>query len=690
MGDLTTALIQHKLDGTHLESHTTRQSVVAALYTGTNYIQLSLTFDSNKEAIILRRVEDLYININQLLSVLVDFELLLAKQVDNFIEDEIILNPMYKSDGINQFIDSRQEKNNHTNGVWISYDKAVGLAYKFDLYELVKRLFLIDVHEFDKLPNANKRIASEDDEEMVESPTKRLRKESKLEEPPKLVEEREMEKLVAKMSQANTNLPFSQSPVNQTDDELSTELKGIFGDCFKLDADEATPFTFDAIKRKFEPIIAKFAAGDQLNQMDIALDAKGQTALHFAATLASTNLVKSFIKLGLNLPARGNLAGESPLISTIQVTNSMEKGNFGDLLRMYLWPGLWLFDRKRQTVLHHLAVHARKQELTKFYTTKIIEYVATDDKRLKQFLLLVNAQDEENGDTALHHAVEQELRWLVRLLLTLRADPLITNNKGVKPLDFELVQAVQNEDVPLEYMFDLLITAIELLDRRVTEAKTDEIADIDEPVQVAPKKEDESVVDPKKQALAKIFKLIQDLLTNTNLEYELILNTKREQIKALNQLLHDLTIVTANNRYLLKQLTMRLQELDNLKLQMSNIQEKLLFLKLEVKQEPETDGIFNADEPFIILNLYDAIKRGELVDNIKPENVKLQPIPILKARIAAYKQINHGMEKELQDLRDYLALTAKFKKVVLVCTGVGINEVDDLLDGLLEAVESQQ
>ncbi|MCH0629422.1 ankyrin repeat domain-containing protein [Kocuria palustris] len=698
VGDLTTALIQNKLDGTHLEPSTTRQKVVAALYSGTNYIQLTLTFEaSGKEAIILRRVDDLYVNVNQLFQVLIDFDLVTEQQRENFIADEIIDNPQYHGDGINQYLDLRNDANEHVQGVWISYDKAVAFSVKFDIYQLVKRLFLIDVHEFDRLPNANKRVVDDDDENGPESPTKRQRSDSgpSLFEEPQLQEERDMEKLLKKLVAANTNTPYAQSPVNQTNDELALRLKLKFGEIFKEDVEDGGQLSFESIKRQFDPIIAEYASQDPGQIMDIALDPKGQTALHFAATLASKNLVRSFIKLGVNLPVRGNIAGETPLILTIQVTNLMEKGNFGELLRKYLWPGLWLFNRKHQTVFHHLAMHSRKAELTKYYTTKIIEYIALDDQRLRDCLALINVQDEENGDTALHWAVEQELKWMVRLLLVLKSDATITNKKGVKPQDFKMVQAIQNEDGQLEYVFDLLTTAMELLDKRLSDSK--KLPEIEDPVEVNAKRDEEVNEEPRQSALAKIFKLILDLLANTNVEYEQILNTKREQIKALNQLLHDLTIVTANNRYMLKLLTSRLLELDNLKLQLNNLNDKLAVLKTQGKllgddesDKTDEDAEFSADAPFIIPELYEPMKRGDPIEDIKPNDIKLPPLPILKARIAAYKEVNLQLESELQQLMDYSELTTKFKKVVLMCTGVGINEVDDLLDGLLEAVESQQ
>ena len=98
----------------------------------------------------------------------------------------------------------------------------------------------------------------------------------------------------------------------------------------------------------------KLAFADALSRytpetiIDIPLDLKGQTALHFASTLASLNLVSSFIELGLNSPIRGNNAGESPLISCIQVTNSMEKGNFTKILGNWLYPDIWLLDKRKE------------------------------------------------------------------------------------------------------------------------------------------------------------------------------------------------------------------------------------------------------------------------------------------------------------------------------------------------------
>ena len=76
-----------------------------------------------------------------------------------------------------QYLDLRSHENTYIKGIWIPYDKAVELALKFDIYEITKKLFLVDVHDFEKLPKANKRVYEEDDDDterdILDSPSKK-------------------------------------------------------------------------------------------------------------------------------------------------------------------------------------------------------------------------------------------------------------------------------------------------------------------------------------------------------------------------------------------------------------------------------------------------------------------------------------------------------------------------------------
>ncbi|KAK9473092.1 uncharacterized protein V1510DRAFT_119386 [Dipodascopsis tothii] len=64
-------------------------------------------------------------------------------------------------------------------------------------------------------------------------------------------------------------------------------------------------------------------------------------------------------------------------------------------------------------------------------------------------------------------------------------------------------------------------------------------------------------------------------------------------------------------------------------------------------------------------------------------------IPVLKARIAAYKINNTRLNGFAQGLRGRSSdLEEKFRKVVALCTGVHENRIDSLLEGLVQAVQS--
>ncbi|KAK6197548.1 transcription factor [Scheffersomyces amazonensis] len=708
IGDLTTNSISNRLHDTHLKTSSI-SSVTSAVYSGQKFIQLNLTLQHGSKPddsiIILRRVQDSYINITQLLSILEKLNHFHHSQIEKFLTNEVITNIEYSANS--NYLDLSKHKNLELRGLWISYDKAVSLALKFDVYEFTKKLFLVDVHEFDELPKQQiKRFHSEaNDEEndasLMGSPTKK-QKVSLIKE--KLTSNVSLsdEGLVEKFISENPNYPFTLTPItiNETNVEIANELKSKLGKAFKEDSEQENKLGFNDIKLIFQPLLDKYPG---TSIIDIPLDESGQTALHFASSLASLNLVSSFIELKLNSPIRGNARGESPLISAIQVTNSMEKGNFHDLLTKWLYPNLQLFDSKKWSFLHHLASQIHKKlDSSKFYLTKILEYIINKDKLLYELITsIINAQDEENGNTCLHIAAENDSVWFVKIFLDLGADIHIANKRGIKPIDLDIVKHAQNEEIN-EHIFELIQTSVEFLKKRLDINGNTQDLEVPKFIPTS----SSSIITTNSNsnsnsATDKIFQSIQQLLSNTNEEYDNILKSKIEQIKNLNDALHNTTIVTANNRFLTKKVVEKLVQLDTLKIKSANINDKLQLLKSDNNDgedrdhddDDDDDKEFDADEPFIIRPIYDRLIKKESIDELKSNEEllkSLQPVPILNARISAYKHINAKLEQDLKELQDYSILASKFKKVVSICTGVDINEVDDLLDGLLEAVEGQQ
>ncbi|CUM68391.1 uncharacterized protein PRCAT00006114001 [Priceomyces carsonii] len=682
-GDTTTMSIQRRLNNTHL-CQKWFSSLEAASYGGTKVILLNIRTKSNaleNTILVFRRVHDSYFNVTQLLSTLVKLGHLSEAQLESFLKNEILTNTDYLEDSSTFiFDDFRRHKCKSLRGVWIPYDRAVSLALKFDIYDVTKKLFLVDVHKYDLLPKVNKHPYNEDDNgddsNLMGSPTKKQ----------KMIRDDHQEEttdneLIKDIARRNPNFPFTLPALTGVDDqELVSDIKQKFSEIFKKDEEEL--LSSSQIKTIFQSVLNNDDA-----KLDIPLDQQGQTALHFAATLASSNLVSSFIRLGLNSPIRGNLKGESPLISTILVTNSMEKGNFADLLKNWLWPNLWLYSNSKWTFLHYLASQSSKKfESSKFYLTKILEYLVLDESLLNDFLkTIINAQDETDGNTCLHLAAENESKWFIKILLTLKADTTIANKVGVRPTDYDIVKDAKDRtsDFEEEHIFDLVRTSIEFLDDRIEANCKFESEDGYKWKETKPE-----VINSNK-----ILQSIQDLLSNTNVEYESIINAKKQQINQLNKSLRDSTMTTANNRFLARKVGERLVHLDNLKLQIANITDKLQLSRREdVALDQEVDGEFNADEPFIIQPLFDKLSNDEDPNSLRNDEEFLKSLPsvgILKARIKSYKELNNSIETEISHLMDYSKLTSKFKKVVGICTGVDINDVDELLDGLLEAVEGQ-
>lgn len=698
IGDMTTSSIQQKLIGTHL-SAMCLTLISSAIYSGQKIIQLNLKVDdtekekepkdtNDKSIMILRRVVDSFVNVSQLFVILVQLGHSSEDQVSSFLNNEILSSSHYGGliNGPQFFNDYRDHENPLLRGIWVSYDRAVALALKFDIYEFAKKLFLIDVHDYETLPKQEKRLLADGDGVDVAAGSPKKRK--TLDPKASATKSSNTPSQVAALS-VSTNYPFAEPPLSLDDknDDLVSTVKAKYGEIFNHEGD--TPPTEETIRKTFDSIISRHLS-HLLSVTDIPLDQAGKTALHFAATLAATNLVGAFVNLGLTAPIRGTTDGETPLISAITVTNAMEKGNFSTLLKGWLYPCLWLVDNQRRTVLHHLAaLAAAKADSTRLYTNQIIDYIVQNGSLRRFCEEIIPSQENTHGNTCLHIAAETEARWLVQVLIELRADVNVANNEGVKPIDFEIVKDVLRGSVieKGDYIIELIRSGLEVTDKK----KELGINDSDSQ-STATQKSNQPRSQSPESASGKILTSIQELLASTSQEYEAIIESKKQLVQELGKALHDLTIVTANNRFISRKVSDNLAHLDNLKLQLNNINEKLASTKQEVPDAniSDDDADFDADEPFRIRALYDKLEDGA---EVEPDAQILEELPsaaVLQARIKAYEEINTTMENELKALTDYSQLTAKFKKVVSHCTGVPIEEVDELLDGLLDTVEAQQ
>lgn len=210
--------------------------------------------------------------------------------------------------------------------------------------------------------------------------------------------------------------------------------------------------------------------------LDIPIDATGHTALHWAATLARTSLLKALIEKGASI-YRLNTGGETALIRAVLTTNNLDQGSFTDLLEL-LGPTIEIRDGHGRTVLHHMAVASAikgKSAACRYYLESLLEFVVRQGSassseqnsfqnpdlvmpgpktiNLVRFMSeIVNALDM-SGDTALNLAARIGNKNIIHQLLEVGADPTVPNRGGLKPTDFgvggdpDLLETQQNSQV---------------------------------------------------------------------------------------------------------------------------------------------------------------------------------------------------------------------------------------------------
>ncbi|EGN96775.1 hypothetical protein SERLA73DRAFT_58257 [Serpula lacrymans var. lacrymans S7.3] len=168
--------------------------------------------------------------------------------------------------------------------------------------------------------------------------------------------------------------------------------------------------------------------------IDIVLDDQGHTALHLAASMARLQTIESLINSGADVQ-RGNYSGETPLIRACIDTHNADQQSFHALVAA-LHPSIRTLDTSRKSVLHHIMSVAGIQGrivCARYYLDQIFYWIANNQGG--DFRSLVDLQDE-HGDTALNIAARVGSRSLVRTLLDVGANRILPNKLGLRPGDF--------------------------------------------------------------------------------------------------------------------------------------------------------------------------------------------------------------------------------------------------------------
>ncbi|KAI5809379.1 hypothetical protein BZA77DRAFT_335793 [Pyronema omphalodes] len=451
-------------------------------------------------------------------------------------------------------------------------------------------------------------------------------------------------------------------------------------------------------------------------QVDMPLDATGNTAIHWAAALARINVVRALINRGSNI-FRVNESGETALTRSCFSTNNFDQNCFPALLNL-LHPSIPIQDNHGRTVLHHIAVKSgmkgRGQD-AKYYLNCLLEFVAkhgvassatSNNQRgqtmrvisLERFISdVVNAQDK-TGDTALAIAGRIGNHAIISPLLDVGADPSIPNRAGLRPCDFGVgVQNGQVVPAPNEQQ------QVRQLNYTVPQA-------------VVQKRED-------------IIKYLamQDLIRSLENDFQKELDGKQSTVTTTLTSLRDVTSRLGAERSRANDLRTKVRKISDLRQACRN-------LKRALQEHPVTEGLptpaeegsggaviagtaagpngtttpatpaegrrgsiteeqepTTADTPYTLQN--SLLAPVHSISNLTTTQLAyiktLPPSTLLKSRLKGYKRNERSLQGTVQKLKEKsMDLENNFRRVVALSTGIEEQNVDGLIEGLVMAVES--
>lgn len=478
----------------------------------------------------------------------------------------------------------------------------------------------------------------------------------------------------------------------------------------------------------------------QLN-LNIPVDEHGNTPLHWLTSIANLELVKNLVKHGSNRLYGDNM-GESCLVKAVKSVNNYDSGTFEALLD-YLYPCLVLEDSMNRTILHHIIITsgmAGCSSAAKYYLDILMGWIVKKQDRpirsdvsnkkskindengerkdsilenldLKWIIAnMLNAQDS-NGDTCLNIAARLGNISIVDALLDYGADPFIANKSGLRPVDFGAgTSKLQNSSGGDE------------------NSKMVSKGDFDGQNNGKAKKIRSQLLKNPPETTS-LINDVQNLLNSISKDYESETMQYNEKLESLHKELNEQREKLANSRD-------QLANVKQLKDEYSLMQEQLTNLKAGIEEEEESfkeeskklgiiadesSGIdwdsseYDADEPFKVEFLSDFMEnklqkdydgdiskllesepKEQIMEQIRNqfpiEKIKsmLPPTVLLKARINAYKRNDKHLSNVLQTIStNQSELENKFKRVLSLCLKIDENKVDNMLDGLLQAISSE-
>lgn len=446
--------------------------------------------------------------------------------------------------------------------------------------------------------------------------------------------------------------------------------------------------------------------------LDVPIDATAHTALHWAATLARTSLLRVLIAKGASI-FRVNGGGETALIRAALTTNNLDHGAFPELLEL-LGPTIEMRDGRGRTVLHHIAVSSAikgRSEACRYYLESLLEFVvrqgSTNNSQhasfngrpdsmpkqksigLARFLSeIVNATDL-SGDTALNLAARIGNKSIIRQLLEVGANPTIPNRGGLKPVDF----GVGGDPEPID-AHPSSSQSLPSQEKSALNKVSDSSRDLMSCEYLPASRLTSSLT-----TIAAITNLVSDTQTSFRTEIQ----AKQSLIDQTHAKLREETRLLSEERRHLEELQRKAHRRQELKQRITNLRRVNEELKVQLARgAPNSNTKVRVDVKIGDADAGLEVDASRLPQSSPSEPLQLTPetreylsslppLHILQARLSAYQTHNANLANYTTQLKSRsVDLEKKLRTVVALCTGVEESKLDGMIDGLLQAVQSEQ
>ncbi|KAL0145733.1 apses-type HTH transcription regulator [Mucor lusitanicus] len=633
-------------------------SIYSAVYSGVPVFEMVVN-----GVAIMRRRTDSYMNATQILKVAsID-----KGKRTKILEKEVLIGEHEKVQG----------GYGKYQGTWIPCDKSKELAIKYGVYEQLSPLIDFDlattgtengeeayltkeqalVARKNITANSNVHDASALANEDASAPRKRAKTTASAPAP-----------ALSPAAHASTSIPHMPSikaeelpQPRQTTEEAINEAvanernRSVLMSIFLSDKPDQIP---DLLKNQH---------GKSGFNIDMVIDEQGNTALHWATALARTNTVQLLVNKGANI-ACTSYTGETALMRGVMVTNNFDNTSFPQVFDL-LKESMAIVDNKKRSVLHHAAltagIHGRTNAAV-YYMKILVDYIkASDNEELRS---LLDAQDSL-GDTALNIAARLDCQALVDILSNAGAANTAQNQVGLNSQDYAEVKDVEME-----------------------EASTSK-PQLSYPSSYAKKSYTPS------QRGKEIVATVQKIVDALDDEYGAQLTAKEQELQSVQDEVNAVVRELESTRKGLETRQAQSQRLSEAQQKTRNIEAALdagwkqleSIITKSGKSMPRREDIENIDENEDIDGLFNVPELHVPDDATEEEKKKKldEYIRNIQAKVKAYRTNDEALRNEIEKLQnDYVAKETECKRLIAACCNLPIDKIDDLVEPLTLAIES--